>query len=349
MSLLARTIVCWGMGVWMLSANDESAMDYLKGLHSQWMEHRAEFFRSGLSERARVQEKMNSTEQKIREQSKLLGLDRLEQKDALHPDISSPNPVTWIPATRPVEVLKLEQRELSEPWVPHWGKSLYERRNTVEELQELGVLDNYAPQGESSEEKLRHVPPPDWPMESSTEPLGQLSLIDRGVLSSTSINLPVPSPYHRKAWWLWEKRNGGPWKKIRSGSLDVNILLEHLPEGEYAYRFTSENHRPSQDPEHFFYRLDTEAPRFDLFEFRNTERARSIVWRCRDKKSPSLKIALAIFGPSDKVLLSLDNLNPQDSYDLLPEHFRQAQKCTLSVQDEAGNISRRSLKLSIQP
>lgn len=348
MILFARATLflhCWGFGLWMLYANDEPALEHLKGLHGHWMEHRAEFLRSGLGERTKAQENMNLTEQRIREQSKLLGIAMPEQKDISPPDISSPNPVTWIPAARSAEVLSLEQRELSEPWMAHWGKSLYTRRNSNDEPQELGVLANYTTPNESSENKLRHQAPPDWPIEASTEPVGQLSLIDRGVLSSTAINLPVPSPYHRKAWWLWEKRNGGAWKKIRSGWLDMNILVEHLPEGEYAYRFTAEHHQPSQDPEHFFYRLDTQSPTIDLFELKNTERAYSIIWRCHDNSSKTLKIALTVYGPSDMVLLGVDNLNSEDFYDLLPEHVRQAQKCRLFIQDEAGNIRNKTLQL----
>ena len=162
--LLAFTFCCvlWFFGV---KASDEPALVHLKGLHAHWMENRSELCRASLRERASLQNKMNATEQKIIEQSKLLGLESRENCTSVNPDISNPNRVEWIPESRSIDIVELEKQNLSNPWVANWGKSLYARRNTPSESSQ-SLPEEYKNVGDLSENTARHQPPLDWPLEA---------------------------------------------------------------------------------------------------------------------------------------------------------------------------------------
>jgi hypothetical protein len=339
-------LLFFSLGQSMAWAEAPTGLDHLKGLYAQWMESRAELMRAGLGERSDIREQMNNIEKRISEQSILLNLAPPQTKNIHHPDFSEPEPVAWLPRERETQALSLERRKLPAPWVPQWGTSFYSRRagSPKYEISPTPLEGFQLP--EESALSTRHAPAPVLPEEKVLEPHAQLSLIESGLLSSTTINLYVPSPYSHQAWWLWEKRDHNPWVKVRSGWADQNVLMDHLPEGLYAYRFTLENHRPSEEPEHFRYRLDTSAPRIESFQERRGHNGSStLTWASKDQQGSPIIVSIVVYNQNDGVLLSLDNQLSQGTYLLLREHRRLATRAKLTARDQAGNKSEQWLKL----
>ena len=320
---------------------------YLLGLKKRLSSERAMLTSVSLGDRALWLGRILETEALISAQKHLLNT------PTAHTSLKMPMPIkehrrpSWVPEGEMEEnSLDMESIAKTPPWLPKWGRSLKQRREDSLAHSEKGtpvaqIQDQWTEYGDVSDrDPSRRVAPPELPFQESVVPHAVLPQVSEQTLAVENLNLSVPMPFRRGAWWLWESRDHNHWTKIRSGWADQNIAIGPLPEGTHHYVFTHEQRRPNEEPCHYTFHLDTTAPNIvSLVQGLDASGLTQLQWKISDREAHALKTSLTIFGNDDTIVATLGEVNAIGHYTLLREQRRDAIAIRLRSTDLAGNSS----------
>lgn len=335
------------------------ASQALAGMKHQLNQARALLSRAPLGERAEHQDRIQQLLQLIHEQEQLLNLQNQGETHAeQHVEVMDiDRRPAWLIERQQRGELQLENLPQTKAWRPRWGLSHKRKRQQTSELKQqapttasvpwtLNDSKEGLPKDKATAKEQRKLLSKDRPIQKSQFPTAVLAKNGSFVQSSSTIQFPIPLPFRRSAWWLWESQDGQHWTKIRSGWADQNMSLESRPEGFHYYQFTDEEHQPNNEAPHYQFLLDTTPPDITTFETQTNEQQHTVLhWKLSDHWDPHPQSTLTIYGQNKSVLLTNSPCSNHGNLTLIPEQFRGASWAEITTKDKAGNHHRRAVLL----